>query len=581
MSRRWWIIACLSFALIFAISTYTMVQRQMDQDLWRYLPLYQFSAAWLLLLTIVRRKVLSTKQGLINYGLGTGTALLLTLGFPPFPLPMVTWFAFVPLLVVIHRSKSRGETFLILLHTFVLWNVWATYWVANTAYAAGIFANFVNAGLMTIPVLLYLAIVRRLGTSVGLLAFAATWIAFEFLHMRWDLYWPWLTLGNSLSTMPYGIQWYSLTGTLGGSLWILVSNHLGYQLYTSGNWKSRNRWWLLTSWLMIPLIGSVIQYLNYKDQGRQIEIVSVQPNLEPHYEKFSYPPNLIVDRLIELSASEVRDSTDYLIFPETSVSQVNLDRPLDNPSLRSLRTYLQEHSNLKLVTGLEAYRILEDPEDLARSTTRPVRTSDGETVYIEAYNGAVQMDAAGRIQESYKALYVPGAEYFPFKHFLFFLQPIVDRLGGTSYGYRIRSKFDLFSSEGSDIAPSICYESIFGEFTGRFITKGAQAIFIMTNDGWWDNTAGHRQHAAYARLRAIENRRSIARSANMGTCCFINQRGDMLQATQYGVPGAIRGKVALNDTLTFYTQWGDVIGRVSVFIAVLLLLRSLVKKMLP
>lgn len=581
MSRRWWTITCLSFVLIFAISTYMMVQRQMDQDLWGYLPLYQFSAAWLLLLAVVNRKVLCTEQGLINYGLATGTALLLALGFPPFPLPMVTCFAFIPLLVVIHRSESRGETFLMLLHTFVLWNVWGTYWVANTAYAAGIFANLVNAGLMTIPILLYLAIVRRLGSSVGLLAFATTWIAFEFLHMRWDLHWPWLTLGNGLSNMPYGIQWYSLTGTLGGSLWILVSNHLGYQLYTSGNWKFRKSWWLITSWLMIPFIVSVIQYLNHQDQGRRIEVVSVQPNLEPHYEKFSYPPNLILDRFIELSAGAVRDSTDYLIFPETSISQVNLDRPFDNPSMRSLRTYLQGYPDLRLITGLEAYRILEDPEDLTRSTTRPVRTSNGEQVYLEAYNGAVQMDAAGGIQESYKAMYVPGAEYFPFKRFLFFLQPLVDRLGGTSYGYRIRSKFDLFSTEDADIAPSICYESIFGEFTSRFIAKGAQAIFIMTNDGWWDNTAGHKQHAAYARLRAIESRRSIARSANMGTCCFINQRGDLLQATEYGVPGAIRGEIALNDDLTFYIQWGDVIGRLSVFITVLLLLRTLVKKMLP
>ncbi|NND06207.1 MAG: apolipoprotein N-acyltransferase [Saprospiraceae bacterium] len=581
MSRRWWIMGSSVFAVVFTLSTYLLISRQLDQKLWGHLPLFQFSAAWLLFFFLTSGRTLTTRPGIKNYGLATCSALLLTLGFPPFPFPFLMLGAFVPLLVALHRTHGLRQKFVMLLHAFLLWNIWATFWVANTAYAAGIFANVVNALLMTLPVLLFSMIVRRLGASVGLVVFVSTWIAFEFLHMRWELYWPWLTLGNSLSSMPFGIQWYSYVGTLGGSLWILVSNHLGYTLYDSGNWKSASRWSVLLCWLLIPFIISVITYANCEDQGETIEVVSIQPNLEPHYEKFTYSPDRIVDRFIKLSASAVRDSTDYLLFPETSFSRVNLDRPYDNPSMRSLRSYLQEFPRLKLVTGLDGYRILQDSMDLARPTTRPVRTSSGETVYLEAYNCAIQMNTSGKLQESYKAMYVPGAEYFPFQKLLFFLQPLVDRLGGTSYGYRIRSKFDLFSSEQTEIAPSICYESIFGEFTSRFIAKGAQAIFIMTNDGWWDNTSGHKQHAAYARLRAIESRRSIARSANMGTCCFINQRGDSLQATAYGEPGAIRGKIALNDAMTFYTKWGDVLGRVSVFIAILMLLRAVVKKMVP
>jgi apolipoprotein N-acyltransferase len=112
------------------------------------------------------------------------------------------------------------------------------------------------------------------------------------------------------------------------------------------------------------------------------------------------------------------------------------------------------------------------------------------------------------------------------------------------------------------IAPSICYESVYGEYMGGFINKGAELIFIITNDGWWGNTPGHRQHCSYARLRAIESRRSIARSANTGISCFVNQRGDITQATEYWVPAAIKQTINANSELTFYTEHGDYIARI-------------------
>ncbi len=152
----------------------------------------------------------------------------------------------------------------------------------------------------------------------------------------------------------------------------------------------------------------------------------------------------------------------------------------------------------------------------------------------------------------------------------------MDQLGGTNYGYRVRSKHNLFTSDRATVAPAICYESIFGEFMTQFVRRGAEVIFVMTNDGWWDETAGHRQHADFARLRAIECRRTVVRAANMGTCCIINQRGDMNQKTVYGVADAINVKATKNSTITFYVKWGDVVGRISLFLTLLFLARSFV-----
>jgi apolipoprotein N-acyltransferase len=105
---------------------------------------------------------------------------------------------------------------------------------------------------------------------------------------------------------------------------------------------------------------------------------------------------------------------------------------------------------------------------------------------------------------------------------------------------------------------------------------GANFLFILTNDGWWKNTPGHRQHNSYARLRAIETRRSIARSANTGISSFINQRGEELARLGWWKRSGLRGNLNKNDRITFYVKHGDYLGRISVFLTVILLLYSVV-----
>jgi len=122
----------------------------------------------------------------------------------------------------------------------------------------------------------------------------------------------------------------------------------------------------------------------------------------------------------------------------------------------------------------------------------------------------------------------------------------------------------------------ICYESAYGEFTNKFVKKGANVIFVITNDGWWGDTPGHKQHLYFSPLRAIETRRSVARSANTGISCFIDQRGNIYQATKYWEPDVIKQDINLNSEITFYTRMGDYIGRISAFLSVIFILLSVV-----
>jgi apolipoprotein N-acyltransferase len=172
---------------------------------------------------------------------------------------------------------------------------------------------------------------------------------------------------------------------------------------------------------------------------------------------------------------------------------------------------------------------------------------------------------------------VVGVEKMPFAKYLGFLGDFVINIGGTTNSLGSQDEPSNFiSKDKTQVAPVICYESVFGEFVTKYIQKGAGLIFIITNDGWWKNTPGYHQHLSFASLRAIETRRSIARCANTGISCFINQRGDISQATEWWVPAAINGTLNANDKMTFYVRFGDYIARISLFFSVLLVLRLLV-----
>ena len=168
----------------------------------------------------------------------------------------------------------------------------------------------------------------------------------------------------------------------------------------------------------------------------------------------------------------------------------------------------------------------------------------------ESYNAAIHVNSESKEVDFYKkSKLVPGAEITPFKRIVYYIKPLkkmVNQLGGSLDGLGMQEDRSVFKNKDGDaIAPVICYESIYGEYCTGYVRNKANAMFIVTNDGWWDNTAGHRQHLMFASLRAIESRRSIARSANSGVSAFINQRGDILQATHYDEEDAIRGKYTI------------------------------------
>ncbi len=566
-----------------------MHQLTQQETLWGYRPLFFFTAflTFFSLLWAEKMTVLPIQWRLLR--LATFGGAILALGFPPFPLTFLIFIGFIPFLQLekdIAESRegtSKWTVFKYSFHGFLVWNILATYWIANTTFVASLFAFFVNSFLMTIPFVLFHQTKKTMGETNGYMAFVAYWITFEYLHLHWDLSWPWLTLGNSLSEWPIFVQWFEYTGVFGGSLWILIINYLIFKFINRVPGES-HKGYLIPVLLIAPMLISTLIYVLHEEKGKEQQVVIVQPNYEPHYKKFNTSRKEQLAHFLKLSKEAVTNETDYLVFPETSFGSVwkhKLDR---HEAVKGLREFTSGFPNLKLVTGVSSYYKFKEGEVLS-PTARPVKFRDSDKIayHYDAYNSATQFQAGVDTLPFYnKSILVPGAEKMPFPRYLKFLESFALELGGMAGSHAGQENREVFFSKDKKlgVAPIICYESIYGEYDTEYVRRGANALFIVTNDGWWDNTAGHKQHLQFATLRAIETRRSIARSANTGISGFINQRGDILQPTQYDEATTVKGSILFNDEITFYTKWGDVIARIALFLSLILLVLTFTRGMM-
>ena len=537
------------------------------ERLWGYAALPVLTGAWGLVLAIRQNP-----RRLRLLGLATAAGVSLGLGFGPLPAWPLQALGFAALLYLTDELTRRGlgvwQQWWYGYHALLVYNVVATWWVVNTAFAAGFVANYLNALLMAVPwVLTFL--VRRHMPKVWVVAAIALWIGFEYLHYNWQIAWPWLTLGNALASTPDLAQWYSLTGVFGGSLYLAGAGALTYRVAArrrEGQTTLRAGL-AVVAWLALPAIASYLMLPGeaaYAD-APLARVAAVQPNYEPHYAKFSVPDREQVTRLDSLVAAA--PGADLYVLPETSFGGVDQDRLAQNGSLRLLSRDARD-----LLVGVSAHRRFGGDTGDPALRTRP--DGRGGSVYYVVYNSAVAVDAGAPGAVYNKVKRVPGVEFLPYRRLLFFFEPLVASLGGTTAGLGVNDSAEVFryARSGVRVAPLICYESVYGDYVREFTRAGANLLAVPTNDGWWDDTPGHVQHLNLARLRAIENRRYVVQAANSGVSAVVDARGRVLAQTGYDEIAVLSGDVRLLDGETLYVRYGDQVGRLAAGASCLLLL---------
>lgn len=513
------------------------------------------------------------------------SGLLMAVSFPYtgslFP---IVFFAWVPLLLVehnIYREKYRSSK--VLLHayiTFVIYNLGSTYWIyfAKGGEAGAVMAYLLNGLLMAIVFLFFHWTKKYVGQKEGYIGLLFYWIGFEYFHYHWELSWPWINVGNTFSIVPEIVQWYAYTGVLGGTLWVLLINLVCFKIisnYVFGKESFKIQTPLIYLFLGLILIPSLLSYWSYasfEEKKNPVEIVVTQPNVDPYNEKFSGDVIKQLDKFVLEAEQLITDKTALVLAPETAISSAFDEEKYDqNKAYNYLKSKVNEWDGPDLYLGASTYKLFDEKR------SRASKELSGGSGFYESYNTSMVISKNRTPSFVHKSKLVLGVEKIPFSNIFPFLEELSIENGGTSGTLGIENEAKVLSAKGFTFAPIVCYESVYGGFIAEQCRKGAEAIFVVTNDGWWDDSPGHKQHASFARLRAVESGRYVVRSANTGISSVINQRGDVVQATDYWVQDAFKATINLNSQPTFYVTYGDVIGRSFAFVFFLLLVLTAVR----
>lgn len=497
------------------------------------------------------------------------SGLLLFAAWPVSPFTFLIFIALVPLLILEDQGIRRGPFFGYVYLSLFIWNTGTTWWMCNSTVPGGIAAILANSLLMCIPWIGFFNVKKRMGATAGYLSLLVFWLTFEYIHLNWQLSWPWLTMGNVFATNPAWVQWYEFTGAAGGSIWVLLTN-----IFFFLGLRQKNRAFIpFMILLFVPIIISFFLSTQIHAKDENPNIVIVQPNIDPYDEKFvagKQEAQLI--KLIRLSEAQMDSNTRLIVWPETAIPvAIDEDSMKTSYFMQPVWDFLHAHPSLNLMTGIEGFRFY--TEQTKKELSRKIPATN---TYYDSYNSAALMDS-DQFQIYHKSKLVPGVEILP--SFLHFMDAWFEKFGGTTGGYTGQNERTVLNSYNQTyrIAPAVCYESIYGEFMAEYVRNGANIIVVITNDGWWGNTAGYKQHENYARLRAIETRRWIVRSANTGISCFIDVHGNIINPQGWDKTASIKLSVpdSSNKSLTFYTIHGDYIFRSAVWITILLVILDL------
>lgn len=514
------------------------------------------------------------------------SGLLLAASWPTYGFPFLLFVAFVPLLILVFDykeslAKSGWKVFGISYLTFFIWNIITTYWLYFSTPFGMWFAVLANTLLMALVFLIYYKISRRITFKQSSLFLVLLWISFEYMHLHWDFSWPWLNLGNAFAEYTSWIQWYEYTGTFGGSLWIWIGNFMvfkGVLLYRQHKDSIilKQTGVKLALLIFIPALISLVILKTYTISEEAMEVVILQPNIDPYNEKYNTTDARVATLLDSLAKSQLTPNTKLVLAPETVFAENTAITQFSSSHANKFASHLVAlNSELNVVSGISMYDYFKNPTRVRSQSN--VYPSGG---WYDDYNSAFMVNSENQKEFYHKSKLVVGVENFPYQSLLKpILGDVMIDLGGTVAMKTTQGDREVFNlSNNVKVAPIICYESVYGGYVAGYVRNGAQFLGIITNDAWWSNTQGHKQHFNYARLRAIETRRSIARSANTGISGFISETGEVLETLGYEKQGAVKGNVTLNERVTFYVKFGDYIARTSAFVLLFLFLYAITRR---
>ncbi|HQJ75418.1 MAG TPA: apolipoprotein N-acyltransferase [Bacteroidota bacterium] len=532
------------------------------------------------------------------------SGVILGFSFPPFKFGIISIIGLVPLLYVIDGLSSFKKVFKYSYLTFFVFNLIACYWVGGWGNETDIFLMISGVALIvihpfffTIPILVYKLIQKLLNKFIALIFLPFIWVSFEYLHSITEFAFPWLLLGNTQTYNIYDIQYITFTGVYGISFWIVLMNILIYYLhlkflYNQIKIKSINgiiTILIVLLFFFLPNIISKIILDDYSEQisNKKIKVAIIQPNIDP-WEKWKKSKEFeqVITLLNKSNLVKQNENVDLIVWPETAIP-FYIRQPSRSEELALIYKSV-DSIKTNILTGAADLKIYASNENIPPSAKK----MKGSDIAYDSYNSIFLFEPGKRnIQVYHKIKLVPFSERIPYLDAYPFLINFLEWGVGIS-NWGIGKDSTIFSFNFSDTLflnkninsntekvnfwAMVCYESIFPGFVSEFVKKGAEFLVIVTNDSWFGNSSGPYQHNQFAVLRAIENRRSIVRCANGGVSSFIDPIGRIQKKSQFNTETILIDEIELNSYQTFYTKYGDVFSKFSLYISIVIILISFI-----
>ena len=488
-------------------------------------------------------------------------AALLVASYPPFRLPLLSFVAVAPAVVLLRRLEPEGQprdalrwgfTYGFVTQGAVLYWLVVALWHFTPLSALGYLATIAIFGLWHALLFWFvLRVRRRLPVVPFALVFPLAWTAVEWaVGHQGDIRFPWLGLGTSLGDAPVLVQWADLAGARGVTLWLVWCNVMivdaclgtGTGEGRAGGAGSGSFRWRPAAAVLATVVTAWaygawrVRTLPLRELGT---VGLVQPN-EGFREKWDpRHADSVVSKLVDLSRQiESGGRLDLLVWPEAAVPGWLAETPTWDAQLAAL----------------------------ARAAHTPLLTGGLHAVTRDAYyNAAFFYDSTGqwRAFPVYGKHYlVPVVERVPFVPVRLFRG--VPGLRNWSGGFSPGSTLPLYPSPLGRFGVVICYESAFEDLARRYRAAGADFLVNITNDAWYGRTAGPYQHATHLVMRAIETRTGIARAANDGISEFVDPLGRTYSATGLEVEAVVSGRLRSSDVIPPYVRLGDWVGTLCV-----------------
>ena len=472
------------------------------------------------------------------------SGLLFTLSFPPFDMFFIAWVAWLPLWAALQQT-GWNKGFKLGYITGFIFTLTSLNWIANNSGTSFIVASASMMGSVAYLSLwfgLFGLIMSRVGRNLGTKGFwlaPLLWVSIEYLYSyhSFTLAFPWLSLALTQNFALPIQQLAEYGGIYAISFWVVLINTTLFQLeFGKISVRMQQLVWGILGFFIVGsfIFGAVRMKVVSESHTSSMRVGIVQNNLEPHQKWIRTKKSKHVGDILAQTQRTIQDSAKIVIWPESAVPAHLHYYPQFDRKIRKV----VESANVSILTGALHHE-----------------ERDGEYIF---YNSAFFYHPGMPVSIYSKQGLVPFAERLPLVETF----PVLKNLNFGQANFKPGTEA-LVHPMGSredvtDMGTLICYESANPYIFREFMLNGADLMSIITNDAWLGNSPGPYQHLAAGRLRAIEHRVSVARSAQTGISAMILPSGRVAASIPMGVKGEIVFDAPTGLQRTFYTKHGDV-----------------------